>query len=222
MKILCKLLLAMTMLFAFSGMTFAKPSPDSYHIEFVQLKEAYDAGDKIKLAVETVTSGDTSHFKLSVEPVEGGNRKDKVTDVETSYKKSTFKYTTTGYLTPSSPGTYLVTYQAKHRSFAGEKLLEATTLLTIKNPNEITMQVSPDVATVSLGKEVPLLITASSRAPLSFTYPEGVTELYTEQVSNIYKKVVLVKADKKGEFTIKIKARSKYDSKTETVKVIVK
>ncbi|MFS0553416.1 hypothetical protein [Brevibacillus sp. 179-C9.3 HS] len=220
MKTLLRIAIALAMVLTMSSGAFAAPNPAAYEAKFVELKGSYNAGESIKLTVETKTAGQISDAKFLVRTI-GGNDKDKVTSVRTTHSKTKATYTTTGYLKPTSKGIYLLAFQATHKSFEGEKKVELTATLSIKDPNKITLNVTPNTIHVKTGKEVPILITYSSKSTPTFTYSTPVTELYTKRANNENKKVVLFKAEKAGKFTINITAKNKYDEVSEAVEIIV-
>ncbi|AWX57961.1 MULTISPECIES: hypothetical protein [Brevibacillus] len=220
MKTLLRIAIALAMVLTMSSGAFAAPNPAAYEAKFVGLKETYNAGESIKLSVETKTAGQITDAKFLLKTI-GGNDKDKITSVRTTHSKTKATYTTTGYLKPTSQGIYLLAYQATHKSLEGEKKIELIATLSIKDPNKITLNVTPNTIHVKKGKEVPILITYSSKSTPQFTYSTQVTELYTKRVGNENKKVVLFKAEKAGKFTINVTAKNKYDEVSEAVEIVV-
>jgi len=225
MKQMMKVLLVLTMLFSLAGTAWASEpmDPQLLKVEFKGLKDSYSVGEKIKLTVETTVGGEFQDIKLQVLPVIGGDADDKIKSIKTKGSKS--KYTTTGYLTPSAPGMYVVAATAKMISGDDEeKVIEAETKVAfeVKDPKKISLGVTPGDAEIQLGQEIPVLITYSSKSSVKFTYSEKVTELASKKVNGVYKKVVLFKPDEKGTHSLKVTAESKYDKVSETIEVEVK
>lgn len=220
MKALLRIAIAIAMVFTMSAGALAATNSADYEAKFVGLKESYGAGESIKLTVETKTAGQIVNAKYLVKAIIGSD-KDKITSLRTTHSKSKSTYTTTGYFKPSAPGVYILAFTATHKSAAGEKKIEINKTLSITNPNKISMNVTPNTVNVKKGKELPILITYSSKYTPKFTYSTAVTELYTKRVNNENKKVVLFKADKVGKFTIKVTAANKYDTVSETVEIVV-
>ncbi|MED4782971.1 hypothetical protein [Brevibacillus choshinensis] len=221
MRLLFKIALLCTVLFisTVSGSALAVPNPASYGVQFVGMQESYNSGDKIKLTVETRTSGDLSDIQFKVLPIAGGNSDGDVTSVKTTYNKKKYTYTTTGYFKPSSVGFYTIGFQATHNSFEGTKKIEVTTMIQVKNPNELTMSVSPHQSIIAVGQELPILITYNSKYKVTFEYSEPVTELITKKADGVYKKIILYKATESQKYNITITAtQSKIkDVKSETI-----
>ncbi|WP_134685734.1 hypothetical protein [Brevibacillus migulae] len=222
MKQLWKVLLVLTMLFSLAGTAWAAApaDPESIEVEFKSVKDSYSVGEKIKLTVETTVGGTFKDIKLQVLPIVGGDEDDEIKNIKTTGSKS--KYTTTGYITPSKSGLYMIAATASMTS--GSKVIEAeaSAVLDVKDPKKITLAVTPGDAEIQLGQEIPVLITYSSKYSTKFTYSEKVTELASKKVNGVYKKVVLFKPDEKGTHSLKVTAESKYDKVSETIEVEVK
>ncbi|HZG14031.1 MAG TPA: hypothetical protein VE710_03315 [Candidatus Bathyarchaeia archaeon] len=222
MKQLFKMLLVLTMLLSMAGTAWATAptDPESIEVEFKSLKDSYSVGEKIKLTVETKVGGTFKDIKLQVLPIVGGDEDDEIKNIKTTGSKS--KYTTTGYLTPSKSGLYMIAVTASMTS--GSKVIEAekSAVIDVKDPKKITLTVTPGDAEIDLGQEIPVLITYSSKSSVKFTYSEKVTELASKKVNGVYKKVVLFKPDEKGTHSLKVTAESKYDKVSETIEVEVK
>jgi|GEM_PF-3824534 len=222
MKQLLKVLLVLTMMFSLAGTAWAAAPSDSesIEVEFKSLKDSYNVGDKIKLTVETTVGGTFKDIKLQVLPIVGGDEDDEIKNIKTTGSKS--KYTTTGYLTPSKSGLYMIAVTASMTS--GSKVIEAekNAVIDVKDPKKIALTVTPGDAEIDLGQEIPVLITYSSKSSVKFTYSEKVTELATKKVNGVYKKVVLFKPDEKGTHSLKVTAESKNDKVSETIEIEVK
>lgn len=216
MKIMLKLTLIFALLIALSGSAFAMPNPASYEMKFLGIKEIYNFGDKIKLTVETITSGEVSDFQFKVLPFPDAKDEGKITNVKTTYNQNKYTYTTTGYFSPNSSGDYTILLQANHKSFEGHKLIEASTIIHVKDPNDLYLNVNPYQATINVGQELPILISYSSKDKITFLYNVPVTELVTKKVDGIYKKVVIFRATEAKDYLITITATK--NNKTEVIK----
>lgn len=193
-------------LFAFSGKSLAGPSPEAYHVEFIGMKEFYNVGDSIKIKVETATAGKITDVQLQVLPHTDSNKANEVTSLRTTHNQKKSTYETIGFFKTRTVDSYTVLFQATHDSFAGPKQIEASIIIHVKDPKQLIMHVSPHVSKVSVGQEVPILITYSSKYKVDFRFSEPVKDLMTLKGDGVFKKIVLFKAGEAKEYKLLITA----------------
>lgn len=219
MKLLFKVLLAFVMVFGFTvsgvNVSWAAASSDSVlEPRYDDLPSTFEVGKKYKLTVITDKVGeleDEGKFKFII------SNGETIESVKTSLNRSKKYYTTTGYFTPKSEGTYILLFGIKQKNAKGE-ILEGliTEELKVVDKNKINLTVTPNIVTVKVGEEVPILVTYNSSISTKISYSKKVQEFASSRKSGVYKKVVLYKAEKAGEVTLEVKASQSRTGRVET------
>ncbi|MDR7315929.1 hypothetical protein [Brevibacillus nitrificans] len=196
-------------------------SPAQIKPEYQGLPSTMEAGKKYKLTVNTEYVGELElEGKFSFLNSNG----EKVENVKTTLSRTKKYYTTTGYFTPKAEGTYLILFGLKQKNAKGE-IVEAYLAegLKVIDKNKINLTVSPNQITAKLGEEIPVLVTYNSNVTTKLEFNQKVTELGSSRKSGVYRKVFLWKPEKKGEYTLKVKAsQTRYDRvETKEIKIVV-
>lgn len=232
MKSFLKIMLALVMAFGFSVASVAAAdetnstdltaeSPSKVKPVFQDLPSSLEVGKKYKLTVNTEYVGELVDQGKFFFLISNG---EKVESVKTTADRSKKKYTTTGYFTPKAEGTYILLFGIKQKSASGE-IIEGNAEASFKpiDKNKIYLTVSPNQITAKLGEEIPVLVTYNSNVTTKLEFNQKVTELGSSRKSGVYRKVFLWKPEKKGEYTLKVKAsQTRYDRvETKEIKIVV-
>lgn len=226
LKSLAKLILAMVMAFGFTFAanstanaaeatdSAAKPKP-----EFVNFPSTLEVGKKYKFTVNTDSVGTLESEGKFFLLLSSG---EKIEKVKTTYSKSKKYYSTTGYFTPKAEGQYILLYSIKQKNAAGE-IVEGQLEKSFRtvDKNKINLTVSPNAINAKLGEEIPVLVTYNSNITTKLEFNEKVTELGSSRKSGVYKKVFLWKPEKKGEYTLKVKATQSRTDRVETKEITI-
>lgn len=207
------------MLFSFTGSAFAVSSNDTIDINFKALSSKYNIGDTVSLKIETTAKQTIQSIEVNVVLPNGSNKS--LTTRTSNSKKST--YTTTGTYKPESEGTHTLTVKVTEKDSNGNiHTGEGSQSFTVKNPDKFSIiSITPKGATITLGEEIPLLITYQSKTSVKFTLDKTIKEVTTFKDGGVYKKLLLLKPTKTGENEIKILGKNKYNSDLKVVKVNV-
>ncbi|MDF2683138.1 MAG: hypothetical protein K0R47_4328 [Brevibacillus sp.] len=226
LKSLLKIMIAFVMAFGISlvGNSAANASETSTTAD--QLKPAYvnfpstlEVGKKYKLTVNTDAVGSLESEGKFFFLISNG---EKMENVKTTLSRTKKYYTTTGYFTPKAEGQYILLYGIKQKNAAGE-IVEGQLEKGFKtvDKNKINLSVSPHVITAKLGEEIPVLVTYNSSITTKLEFSQKMQELGSSRKNGVYKKVYLWKPEKKGEYTLKVKAIQSRTDKVETKEITI-
>ncbi|QRG65523.1 hypothetical protein [Brevibacillus choshinensis] len=235
MKSLLKLMMAFVMAFgiSFVGYSAADASEASdvseaseasttagqLKPEFVDFPSTLEVGKKYKITVNTDSVGSLESEGKFFFLISNG---EKIESVKTTLSRTKKYYTTTGYFTPKSEGQYILLYAIKQKNAAGE-VVEGNLEKSFRtvDKNKINLTVSPNVINAQLGEEIPVLVTYNSNITTKLEFNQKVTELGSSRKNGVYKKVYLWKPEKKGEYTLKVKATQSRTDRVETKEITI-
>ncbi|MED4582027.1 hypothetical protein [Brevibacillus choshinensis] len=226
MKSLLKIMMAFVMAFGFmlvgTGAANASEAVDAS----AQLKSSFDnfpstleVGKRYQFTVSTENVGTLEAEGKFFFLVSSG---EKMESVKTTLNRTKKAYVTTGYFTPKAEGSYILLYSMKQKNSKGEAV-EANAEKSFKtvDKNKINLTVSPNEITAKLGEEIPVLVTYSSSITTKLEFNQKVTELGSSRKNGVYKKVYLWKPEKKGEYTLKVKATQSRTDRVETKEITI-
>ncbi|MGD8192100.1 hypothetical protein ACQCN2_19190 [Brevibacillus ginsengisoli] len=211
MKAFLKFTLMIVILFSFTGSAFARnPLPPGIVITFKTLSSKCNLGDTVNLELETTSEEPIQSVDVNV-VLPDGSTKSLSTKTTNPIK---YTYTTTGTYKPGVAGTHTIQVTVTSKDKNGEIITgENSKSFTVNNPDAFSIvSITPKNATISLGQEIPLLITYKSKTSVQFTFSQKVEEVKTYKDGGVYKKLIILKPTKIGENPVIITGKNKYNA----------
>lgn len=226
MKSLLKIFMAFVITFGFTLVSESSVDASTSTNGSNQLKPTYvdfpnviEVGKKYKLTVNTDYVGPIESEGKFFFLISGG---EEIESVKTTVNRTKKYYTTTGYFTPKAERSYVLLFGIKQKNAAGEVVegyIEKS--FNSVDKNKINLTVSPNEIRAKEGEEIPVLVTYSSSITTKLEFNQKVTELGSSRKSGVYKKVYLWKPEKKGEYTLKVKATQSKTNRVETKEITI-